>query len=152
MSIGERIIELRKERNVSQVDLSKQLSVSRQAVSKWENDQATPDTLKLIRLAEVLDTDVEYLATGVHTTRTSPPQIITVEKVVEIPVETVVEKPVYIEKTVEVEKILERVVEKPMVHKVYRTRYLRSPIEYAIVGISGLIIGFLIGFLFLNMK
>lgn len=148
MSIGERIIELRKERNVSQVDLSKQLSVSRQAVSKWENDQATPDTLKLIRLAEVLDTDVEYLATGVHTTRTSPPQIITVEKVVEIPVETVVEKPVYIEKTVEVEKILERVVEKPMVHKVYRTRYLRSPIEYAIVGISGLIIGFLIGFLF----
>lgn len=148
MSIGERIIELRKERNVSQVDLSKQLSVSRQAVSKWENDQATPDTLKLIRLAEVLDTDVEYLATGVHTTRTSPPQIITVEKVVEIPVETVVEKPVYIEKTVEVEKILERVVEKPVVHKVYRTRYLRSPIEYAIVGISGLIIGFLIGFLF----
>ena len=148
MSIGERIMELRKERNISQVDLAKLLTVSRQAVSKWENDQAAPDTLKLIRLAEVLDTDVEYLATGVHTTRTSPPRIVTVEKVVEIPVKTVVEKPVYIEKIVEVEKIVDRVVEKPVVRKVYRTRYLRSPVEYAIVGTSGLIIGLLIGFLY----
>ena len=148
MSIGERIMALRKERSISQVELSKRLAVSRQAVSKWENDQSAPDTLKLIQLAEVLDTDVEYLATGVHTTRTSPPQVITREKIVEMPVETVVEKPVYIEKKVEVEKIVERIVEKPVVRKVYRTRYLRSPLEFALVGISGVIIGLLIGLLF----
>lgn len=38
MSIGERIKELRKEQNVSQVQLAKALGVSRQAVSKWETD------------------------------------------------------------------------------------------------------------------
>ena len=64
MAIGERIAELRKQRNISQVQLAKALEVSRQAVSKWENDLTTPDTLNLIRLADVLDTDTEYLATG----------------------------------------------------------------------------------------
>ena len=59
MSIGERIIELRAQQNISQVQLAKMLDVSRQAVSKWENDQTAPDTIKLIQLADVLDTDVE---------------------------------------------------------------------------------------------
>ena len=148
MSIGERIIALRKERNISQVELAKQLSVSRQAVSKWENDQTAPDTLKLIRLSEILDTDVEYLATGVHTTRTPLPRIVTVEKVVEMPVETVIEKPIYIEKTVEIEKIVEKIVEKPVIRKVRRIKYLRNPIEFLLVGVGCFLIGLLIGLLF----
>ena len=86
MSIGERIIELRAQQNISQVQLAKMLDVSRQAVSKWENDQTAPDTIKLIQLADVLDTDVEYLATG----RIRPPLVVTttetVEKIVEKPV------------------------------------------------------------------
>ena len=73
MSIGERITELRKQQNISQVQLAKLLEVSRQAVSKWENDQTAPDTLKLIQLADILDTDVEFLATGKHTVRKAPP-------------------------------------------------------------------------------
>ena len=148
MAIGERISQLRKEKNISQVELAKLMNVSRQAVSKWENDQNTPDTLKLIQIADALDTDVEYLATGKHTVLRRPPQVITVEKIVEVPVETIVEKPVIREKIVEVEKIVETVVEKPVVRKVIRTQYLRSPIEYAIVGFSGLLVGFLIGLLF----
>ena len=148
MSIGERIIALRKERNISQVELAKQLSVSRQAVSKWENDQTAPDTLKLIRLSEILDTDVEYLATGVHTTRTPLPRIVTVEKIVEMPVETVIEKPVYIEKQVEVERIVEQIVEKPVIRKVRRIKYLRNPIEFLLVGVGCFLIGLLIGLLF----
>ena len=148
MSIGERIIALRKERNISQVELAKQLSVSRQAVSKWENDQTAPDTLKLIRLSEILDTDVEYLATGVHTTRTPLPRIVTVEKIVEMPVETVLEKPVYIEKQVEVEKIVEKIVEKPVIRKVRRIKYLRNPIEFLLVGVGCFLVGLLIGLLF----
>ena len=54
MSIGERIISLRKELNMSQGQLAQAMEVSRQAVSKWENDLAAPDSLKMIRLAEVL--------------------------------------------------------------------------------------------------
>lgn len=145
MSIGERITSLRKERNISQVELAKQLAVSRQAVSKWENDQAAPDTLNLIRLSEILDSDVEYMATGIHSTRTPPPQIVTVEKIVDNVVETVVEKPVYIEKKVEVEKIVERVVEKPVIRKVRRIKYLRNPIEFFLMGLGGFLLGFLAG-------
>ncbi len=64
MSVGSRISDLRKEHNISQGQLAKLLDVSRQAVSKWENDQTSPDTLNLIKLADVLETEVEYLATG----------------------------------------------------------------------------------------
>ena len=66
MNIGERITTLRKEKDISQAELAKRLSVSRQAVSKWEQGTSTPDTERLIQLAEILDTEVEYLATGVH--------------------------------------------------------------------------------------
>lgn len=121
MSIGERISRLRKERNISQVQLAKALDVSRQAVSKWENDQAAPDTVKLIQLAEVLDTEVEYLATGRKPTYESPPILVNV-----------------------VEKVNE-IVEKPVIKKVFRVKYLRNPIEFAAVGIAGLILGIIIG-------
>ena len=65
MSVGERITTLRKTRDLSQGQLASLMGVSRQAISKWENDQTTPDTLNLIRLSEVLDSDIEYIATGV---------------------------------------------------------------------------------------
>ena len=55
MSIGERIAELRKVQNISQGQLASALDISRQAVSKWENDQSVPDALNMIRLADVLD-------------------------------------------------------------------------------------------------
>lgn len=57
-------MSLRKAKMLSQGDLAKELGVSRQAVSKWENDQSSPDTLNLIKLADLLDTEVSYLATG----------------------------------------------------------------------------------------
>ena len=112
MSIGERITELRMKQNMSQVQLAKLLDVTRQAVSKWENDQAAPDTIKLIQLADLLDVDVEYLATG----RVNQPKVVTttqtVEKIVEKPVvttvERIVEKPVvqFIDKpVVEIRKV-----------------------------------------------
>lgn len=76
MSVGIRIAQLRKEQNISQGQLAELLDVTRQAVSKWENDLASPDTLNLIRLADVLDTDVEYLATGRRSYGRRPPVII----------------------------------------------------------------------------
>ena len=43
MSIGERITELRKQCNMSQGELAQSVNVTRQAVSKWENNIALPD-------------------------------------------------------------------------------------------------------------
>ena len=148
MSIGERISDLRVQRNISQVQLAKQLGISRQAVSKWENDLTSPDTLNLIKLADVLDTDVEYLATGNHGTHKAAPEIITVQKPVEIVVEKIVEKPVVVEKIVEVEITKETIVEKPIIKRVTRTKYLRNPIEFLIFGVVCFGLGLLIGLIF----
>lgn len=130
MSIGERITELRKKRNMSQAELSRAMDVSRQAVSKWENDQTSPDTIKLIQLAEVLDTEVEYLATGRMPVHEQSPIILNMVKTEE--------------KIVEVEKI----IEKPVVKKITRVKYLRNPVEFAVVGgvcfLAGLLIGLLL--------
>jgi len=67
MSIGKRISKLRTERNFSQEYLAEQMNVSRQAVSKWEHDQSSPDTGNMIRLADLFGVTVDYLATGKKT-------------------------------------------------------------------------------------
>ena len=155
MSIGERITELRKLQNISQGQLAELLDVSRQAVSKWENDQSSPDTLKLIHLADLLDTDVEYLATGRRSYGRRPPVVLqsteVVERVVEKPVVQVVEKIVEtpVEKPVirYVDRPIVEYVEKPVIKTVTRTKYLRNPAEFAVVALIGLVFGFLIGWL-----
>lgn len=147
MSIGERISDLRKEKNISQLQLARLMKVSRQAVSKWENDQTAPDTMKLIQLADVLDTDAEYLATGNHSKIKAPPTVVTVVKKVDNVVEKVVEKPVVVEKIVEVEKVVESIVEKPVIKKVIRHKYVRNPAEFALFGIVCFVIGIIVGLL-----
>ena len=127
MSIGERITALRKEQGLSQGQLADVLEVSRQAVSKWENDQASPDTLKLIKLAEVLDTEVEYLATGRKPVYEEPPIVLNMVK--------------------KVDKVVEKVVEKPVIKRIVRVKYRRNPLEYAAVGILAFILGLAIGLL-----
>ncbi len=64
MTLGERISDLRKQRNYSQEYVAQELDISRQAVYKWEKDLSSPDTAHLIRLAEIFGVSVEYLATG----------------------------------------------------------------------------------------
>lgn len=64
MTIGTRISELRKAKGYTQEYVAEQLGVSRQAVSKWEQDQTSPDTGNLIALAKLLDSSVEYIAVG----------------------------------------------------------------------------------------
>jgi transcriptional regulator with XRE-family HTH domain len=151
MSVGERIIELRTARNISQAQLAKAMEVSRQAVSKWENGQSTPDPTKMIKLAELLDTDLEYLTTGRVVVPTRPPVVLetvkTVEKVVEKPVIQVVEKIVERKVEVPVEVPVVEYVDRPVVKRVVRTRYLRNPLEYVAVGIGCFILGLLLGYL-----
>ena len=145
MSVGERITELRKAAGMSQLDISRALDISRQAVSKWENDTSSPDVMNLIKLADLLDTDVEYLATGRRTYGRRPPVVIktteTIEKIVEKPViqtvETVVEHIV--------EKPVIKTVEKPVVQRVYRKKYVRNSSEFLLVGILSFLAGLIIG-------
>lgn len=137
MSIGERIMDLRRQRDISQGQLAQLMGVSRQAVSKWENDQTSPDTLKLVQLAQVLDTQVEYLATG----NQSPQKEDAENERVEIQIEKVVER-------VEVEKVVERVVEKPVIKRVKRIQYRQDPLLLTLVGVGAFIAGLFIGLIF----
>ena len=60
-NIGERLIQLRKEKGFSQESLANQLNVTRQAISNWERGKTEPDLQTLIQLADLLGTDVDYL-------------------------------------------------------------------------------------------
>ena len=61
MSLGERIASYRKKAGYSQEGLAEQLGVSRQAVSKWETGEATPDAERIIALAKVLGVTTDAL-------------------------------------------------------------------------------------------
>lgn len=64
MTIGERLLKLRKERNLSQEDLANVLDVSRQTISKWETGQSMPDFDKIIPLCEYFGITSDELLTG----------------------------------------------------------------------------------------
>lgn len=64
MRLGENIYRLRTERGMSQGDLADALSVSRQSVSKWETDGATPDLDKLLKLSQLFGITLDELVTG----------------------------------------------------------------------------------------
>ena len=55
MKLSERIKQFRKENNLTQDSLSKMLFVSKQAVSKWENDRGMPDVSLYPELAKILN-------------------------------------------------------------------------------------------------
>ncbi|MDO4270464.1 MAG: helix-turn-helix transcriptional regulator [Eubacteriales bacterium] len=61
MTLGEKIISLRKARGLSQEELAITLNISRQAVSKWEVGDATPDTDKIVALADYFDVTTDWL-------------------------------------------------------------------------------------------
>ena len=53
IEIANRLVQLRKSNNLSQEDLAGKIGVSRQAVSKWERAEASPDTDNLILLSKI---------------------------------------------------------------------------------------------------
>ena len=61
MSLADKIMQLRKQRGWSQIDLADRLDVSRQSVSKWEMAQAVPELDKIIKLSELFDVTTDYL-------------------------------------------------------------------------------------------
>ncbi len=61
MTVGSKIFELRKKWNMSQEELAERVHVSRQTVSKWENDVVLPDVYNLKELAKVFQCTVDEL-------------------------------------------------------------------------------------------
>ena len=59
-----RLYELRKKHGLSQEELAEKLGVSRQAVSKWERSEASPDTDNLIALAKIYGLSLDELIFG----------------------------------------------------------------------------------------
>ena len=67
-AIGQYIQLLRKQSGMSQKNLAERLSVSYQAVSKWETGENLPDASILLALAEILDTTTDKILSGGITT------------------------------------------------------------------------------------
>lgn len=61
MNFNEKLIQLRKEKGLSQEQLAERLEVSRQAISKWETAEAKPDMEKLMLLGKNLDVTLDEL-------------------------------------------------------------------------------------------
>ena len=61
-SLGNKISEVRKKNNLSQAELAQQVSISPQAVGKWERGESMPDIATLNRIAEILGVDLNYFS------------------------------------------------------------------------------------------
>lgn len=61
MKFSEKIIQARKAKALTQEDLAEAVGVSRQAVSKWETDEAKPDLDKLVAICNALNLSMDYL-------------------------------------------------------------------------------------------
>ena len=61
MTLGEKIITLRKTQKLSQGDLAEKLNVSRQSVSKWETDASVPELNKLIMISNLFNVSLDEL-------------------------------------------------------------------------------------------
>lgn len=61
-SLGNRIATARKKNNLSQADLAQRVSISSQAVGKWERGESMPDITTLNRLAEIFSVDLNYFS------------------------------------------------------------------------------------------
>ena len=61
MTFGEKLREARKTAGMTQEQLAATLSVSRQAITKWESDKGIPDIENLKLLASVLGVSIDYL-------------------------------------------------------------------------------------------
>lgn len=61
MTFGDKLQKLRKENHMSQESLAEQIHVSRQAISKWEQGTAMPDTDNIVILSKYFQVPIEYL-------------------------------------------------------------------------------------------
>lgn len=77
MNIGENIYKYRTANNMSQTDLANALDVSRQSVSKWENDSAVPDLERIIKMSKLFGVTLDALVFGEDSGGGSAPRTVT---------------------------------------------------------------------------
>lgn len=61
MTIGEKIREARKNAGLTQAQMAEKISVSRQAITKWESDRGIPDIANLKEISSLLNISIDYL-------------------------------------------------------------------------------------------
>ena len=61
MKFEQKLINLRKQKSMSQEELAEHLNVTRQTISKWELGQSKPDMDKLLEISRLFDISVETL-------------------------------------------------------------------------------------------
>lgn len=64
VSLGEKLLELRKKAGLYQEDVAGKLGVSRQTVSKWETSQMVPELIKAKLLSQLYNVSYDYLISG----------------------------------------------------------------------------------------
>ncbi len=94
LEIANRLQQLRKEKGYSQEELANELGISRQAVSKWERAESSPDTDNLICLARLYGVSLDELLSTDETT----------EEIIENKSEIIISEEEMIEKEQEEEK------------------------------------------------
>lgn len=75
MNISNKIQDLRKSKGMSQEQLADKIGVSRQAISKWESGQSTPDIEKVVLLSDFFGVTTDYLLKGIETNDTDEKKI-----------------------------------------------------------------------------
>lgn len=63
-TMGERLFQLRTQKDMTQEDMAEYLDVSRQSVSKWELNKTLPDVEKLVQLSQLYHVSIDYLVKG----------------------------------------------------------------------------------------
>ena len=71
MIFPEKLLLLRKNNGFTQEELAEKLSVSRQAITKWESGQAYPDILNLIAISELFKVTIDQLVKDNDTCKTA---------------------------------------------------------------------------------
>ena len=73
MNVPERIQELRKSKGISQEELANELGISRQAVSKWESGQSSPELDNIVALSEYFGVSADHILKGTPQPAETPP-------------------------------------------------------------------------------
>lgn len=66
MNMADRIQNFKKAKGISQEELADKIGIYRQAVSKWESEQSTPDLEKIIVMSDYFEVTTDYLLKGIE--------------------------------------------------------------------------------------
>ena len=83
MKLADKLIELRKEKGWSQEEFAEKLDVSRQAVSRWENETALPDAQNILRISKLFNVTTDYLLNEDNEGRADAPAVEAAEAKIE---------------------------------------------------------------------